>query len=89
MNNVELSIIMPCLNESETLASCIKKAKTFLDNNGISGEIIVADNGSTDSSRDIPGTRRKISRHSFERLWRSAYGRYPISIWELCNYGRC
>jgi len=51
--SVELSIVMPCLNEAETLEICIVKARAFLDRTGISGEIIVADNGSTDGSQDI------------------------------------
>ena len=50
---VELSILMPCLNEAETLATCIKKAKKYLTENDIAGEIIIADNGSTDGSQDI------------------------------------
>jgi hypothetical protein len=49
----ELSILMPCLNEAETLATCIRKAKRFLDTSGVHGEVLVADNGSTDGSRDI------------------------------------
>jgi glycosyltransferase involved in cell wall biosynthesis len=49
--NVELSIIMPCLNEAETVARCVLKARSFLDAHGIKGEIIVADNGSTDGSQ--------------------------------------
>lgn len=44
---------MPCLNEAETLAICVEKAKRFLDVNDIDGEIIVADNGSTDGSQEI------------------------------------
>jgi glycosyltransferase involved in cell wall biosynthesis len=52
----ELSIVMPCLNEAETLATCIRKAKGFLERHGIDGEVIVADNGSTDGSRAIAGT---------------------------------
>ena len=44
---------MPCLNEAETLAVCVEKAKCFLDVNDIDGEIIVADNGSTDGSQEI------------------------------------
>jgi glycosyltransferase involved in cell wall biosynthesis len=44
---------MPCLNEAETLAVCVEKAKHFLEVNGIDGEIIVADNGSTDGSQEI------------------------------------
>lgn len=49
----ELTILMPCLNEAETLATCIKKARTFLDESGVNGEIVVADNGSTDGSQQI------------------------------------
>jgi hypothetical protein len=49
----EVSIVMPCLNEARTLATCIKKAQLFLKEHGISGEVIVADNGSTDGSVEI------------------------------------
>jgi glycosyltransferase involved in cell wall biosynthesis len=50
---VELSIVMPCLNEAETLATCIEKARNFLCEHNVAGEIIVADNGSTDGSQEI------------------------------------
>ena len=50
---IELSIVMPCLNEAETLALCIRKAQTFLRSSGIAGEVVIADNGSTDGSRQI------------------------------------
>ena len=50
---VELSIVMPCLNEAETLETCITKARLFLERSGISGEIVVGDNGSTDGSQEI------------------------------------
>jgi glycosyltransferase involved in cell wall biosynthesis len=53
MNGVELSVVMPCLNEADTLASCIEKAQRALLENKIQGEIIVADNGSTDDSAEI------------------------------------
>lgn len=49
----ELTILMPCLNEAETLAVCIQKAKTFLQSESIHGEILIADNGSTDGSQQI------------------------------------
>lgn len=49
----ELTILMPCLNEAETLETCIKKAQTFLQENNVNGEILIADNGSTDGSREI------------------------------------
>lgn len=50
---MELTILMPCLNESKTLKTCIDKAKLFLITHHIDGEILVADNGSTDGSQDI------------------------------------
>jgi hypothetical protein len=52
----ELSILMPCLNEAETLARCIRKARAFLMRSGITGEILIADNGSTDGSQRIAET---------------------------------
>ncbi|HIK30244.1 MAG TPA: glycosyltransferase family 2 protein [Oscillatoriales cyanobacterium M59_W2019_021] len=53
IDHLELSIVMPCLNEAETLGICIQKARDYLARHGIAGEIIVADNGSTDGSPDI------------------------------------
>jgi glycosyltransferase involved in cell wall biosynthesis len=50
---VEVSIVMPCLNEAETLAACIQKAQQAIEQDGLSAEIIVADNGSTDGSQMI------------------------------------
>lgn len=50
---IEVSIVMPCLNEADTLATCIEKAKGAMKAGGIAGEIIVADNGSTDGSVEI------------------------------------
>ena len=52
-DSIEVSVVIPCLNESETLAVCIQKALGCLSGNGISGEVIVADNGSTDGSQAI------------------------------------
>lgn len=52
-NCCELSIVLPCLNEEETLAKCITKAFAFLGDNDVSGEVIIADNDSTDKSRSI------------------------------------
>jgi glycosyltransferase involved in cell wall biosynthesis len=49
----ELSVVMPCLNEAATLAICIRKAQDSFDRIGISGEVVVADNGSTDGSQEI------------------------------------
>jgi glycosyltransferase involved in cell wall biosynthesis len=49
----EVSIVMPCLDEADTLATCIEKAKRALDEHQINGEIVIADNGSTDGSQEI------------------------------------
>src|SRR5262245_58164220 len=53
LTTVEVSVVMPCLNEADTLATCIRKAKRALIESNISGEVIVADNGSTDGSQAI------------------------------------
>ena len=50
---LELTILMPCLNEAETLATCIGKAQRFLERAGIAGEVLIADNGSTDGSQQL------------------------------------
>jgi glycosyltransferase involved in cell wall biosynthesis len=50
---VELSVVMPCLNEAETIARCIEKARLGIQRAGVRGEIVVADNGSTDGSQAI------------------------------------
>jgi glycosyltransferase involved in cell wall biosynthesis len=49
----ELSVVMPCLNEARTLETCIRKAQASFERIGIAGEVVVADNGSTDGSREI------------------------------------
>jgi glycosyltransferase involved in cell wall biosynthesis len=53
VRDIELSILMPCLNEAETLSGCIAKAFGFIKQSAVAGEVVVADNGSTDGSRDI------------------------------------
>jgi len=50
---MELTVVLPCLNEAETLAVCIRKAKASIKGLGIDGEVVIADNGSTDGSQDI------------------------------------
>ena len=52
-DQIELSIVLPCLNEEITVGNCVKQAVFFLANSGIKGEVIVADNGSTDKSVEI------------------------------------
>lgn len=50
---MELTVVIPCLNEAETVATCVSKAARFIEQNGIDGEVVVADNGSTDGSRQL------------------------------------
>lgn len=52
-NEVELTILMPCLNEAATVAACVDAAQAALRELGVAGEVVVADNGSTDGSREI------------------------------------
>ncbi|WP_197674946.1 glycosyltransferase family 2 protein [Terriglobus roseus] len=54
--SLELTVVMPCLNEAETLAVCVDKAMAALRDNNIAGEVVVADNGSTDGSQQIATT---------------------------------
>jgi len=53
METLAISIIMPCLNEAETLAVCIRKALAAIESTGLPGEVVIADNGSTDGSQEI------------------------------------
>jgi glycosyltransferase involved in cell wall biosynthesis len=50
---MELTVVMPCLNEAETVATCVSKAVRFIEEHDIDGEVVVADNGSTDGSRHL------------------------------------
>src|SRR5271165_6547534 len=53
MEYCELTILMPCLNEAETVGRCVSKARAFLAQSGVAGEVLIADNGSTDGSQAI------------------------------------
>ncbi|HEY9721799.1 MAG TPA: glycosyltransferase family 2 protein, partial [Oscillatoriaceae cyanobacterium] len=83
---LELSILMPCLNEAETLAICIQKAQAFLRESGVEGEVLIADNGSTDGSQAIASALGARVIHVPERGYgaallegiRQAYGRYVV-----------
>jgi glycosyltransferase involved in cell wall biosynthesis len=82
----ELSIVMPCLNEVETIGNCIEKAQNFILCNNINAEIVIADNGSTDGSIDIIKQRVVRLVHAEERGYgaalicgiESAKGKYII-----------
>jgi glycosyltransferase involved in cell wall biosynthesis len=52
-DSLELTILMPCLNEAETIVACIVKAKLGLERAGVTGEVLIADNGSTDGSIEL------------------------------------
>ncbi|MBC7804318.1 MAG: glycosyltransferase, partial [Candidatus Parcubacteria bacterium] len=53
LDPIELTVLMPCLDEAETIGACVAKASSFLEKSGIRGEILVADNGSSDGSTGI------------------------------------
>lgn len=82
----ELTILMPCLNEAETLGICIDKANTFLAQSGVSGEVLIADNGSTDGSVQIAESKGARVVHVDRKGYgaalgagcNAAYGRYVI-----------
>lgn len=71
-NRTELSILMPCLNEAETLEICIKKAQKALEDLRVNGEIIIADNGSTDGSPKIAASLGARVIHVAEKGYGSA-----------------
>ncbi|HEX3572913.1 MAG TPA: glycosyltransferase family 2 protein [Acidobacteriaceae bacterium] len=56
MPELDLTILMPCLNEAETLAFCVRQAMDAIRDSGLKGEVVVADNGSTDGSQEIART---------------------------------
>ncbi len=83
---MELTILMPCLNEAETLETCIKKAMTFLEEAKVEGEVLISDNGSTDGSQEIARSMGARVCHAAERGYgaalitgcREAKGKYVI-----------
>ncbi len=71
--DIEVSIVMPCLNEEETLGTCIEKAQRTLKSLDIQGEVVVADNGSTDSSVAIAERLGARVVHQAQRGYGAAY----------------
>ena len=69
----EVSVVMPCLNEEETLGTCIEKAQRTMDALGIVGEVIIADNGSTDASVEIAEQLGACVVHQSTRGYGAAY----------------
>lgn len=82
----ELTILMPCLDECETVAACVRKARIFLERNGIAGEVLVVDNGSSDGSPALAreagarviSERRRGYGNALRTGVRQARGRYVI-----------
>ncbi len=85
-NSVELTILMPCLNEAETIEVCVAKAMGFLRRAGVSGEVLIADNGSTDGSQKMAEALGARVVQVFERGYgaalmggmRAAHGRFIV-----------
>ena len=71
-NRTELSILMPCLNEAETLETCIRKAQKALEDLKVHGEVVIADNGSTDGSPEIAASLGARVIHVAEKGYGSA-----------------
>src|SRR5258708_1351333 len=57
VEELELTILLPCLNEAETIETCVDKAMSYLARSGVRGEVLVADNGSTDGSQQLATVR--------------------------------
>ena len=68
----EVTVLMPCLNEEKTIKICIDKAFKFFDDYNIDGEVLIADNGSTDNSIDIVKSSRARMIHVEQRGYGSA-----------------
>src|SRR5262245_32413736 len=69
-SELELTLLMPCLDEERTVGACVQKGRAFLEEHGIAGEVLVADNGSRDASRAIAennGARVVV-------VWKRGYG---------------
>ena len=86
LQNTDITILIPCLNEAETISNCIAEAWTAISDTGMTGEIIVADNGSTDRSVEIAqnaGARvvhilEKGYGHALTEGIQAAYGQYIL-----------
>jgi glycosyltransferase involved in cell wall biosynthesis len=86
MQELDISILMPCLNEAETLACCIAEAWSAITETGLTGEVLVADNGSTDGSIAIAENAGARVVHVSEKGYgnalsagiQAAYGRYVL-----------
>jgi glycosyltransferase involved in cell wall biosynthesis len=71
--STRVSVVIPCLNEAETIAECVTTARAVLDENGFTGDVIVVDNGSTDSSGDLARAAGAVVIDEPRRGYGSAY----------------
>jgi glycosyltransferase involved in cell wall biosynthesis len=88
MSELTVTILMPCLNEAETLAFCVRQAVAALRDNNIAGEVVVADNGSTDGSQKIAPTKAPASSRPRPRLRRRPHGRHRSRPRQVRPHGR-
>jgi glycosyltransferase involved in cell wall biosynthesis len=72
-SSTSVSVVIPCLNEAETIAECVTNARAVLDESGFTGEVIVVDNGSTDSSGDLARAAGAVVIDEPRRGYGSAY----------------
>ncbi len=71
-NGLDISIVMPCLNEAKTIVQCIQEASEFFEKGGLSGEVVISDNGSTDDSVSLAKAHNAIVVHSSEKGYGNA-----------------
>ena len=69
---IDVSIVMPCLNEAKTIVQCIREANDFFENEALRGEVVVADNGSTDDSVSLARDNNAIVVHASEKGYGNA-----------------
>jgi GT2 family glycosyltransferase len=90
---IDVTIVMPCLNEAKWLPACIANAKEALTRIraelGLNGEILIADNGSVDGSQlNRKGPRRDARRGLATRLRRGAHQRHQVGVGHVSGHGR-
>jgi len=87
---------MPCLDEHETVGACVQKAVGALTQSGLTGEVIVADNGSTDGSVEIAeslgarvvGVQERGYGHTVCGIGSWGFGEGGVRVWQITSSGR-
>src|SRR5512134_2120432 len=72
-DEVEVSVVLPCLNEAGTVGRCVQKALRAFESGGLRGEVVVSDNGSTDGSQEVASQAGARVVHARRRGYGSAY----------------